>query len=356
MTLTVRITLTYCTKDNAHNFGAAVLDVAPVGVSLGCGGGEGEKRSAGHDGGCGVSSGGLDSESAQAMVNELRSAPRVRELAQRIRASQAGPAAHVATHPPPAPASYQFSWTAPSTASPPGSAGLVVVIVNPNWADQSIALQPTYRSFSAGFASSLGADFDKILLGKGIGATGPYGTYDDITYGDKKAANLALTPRVFLTATFDAGDPTPVGSDGFTDYFERKFSMTAQGFVEFVLVEALSREKLWVKKLDLDPVTVTGADDYAAKSVDLAQPDCAGKRKPAPDDNTTVENGVTCALTRREMGDLVYDGKEKALADAMKGWYPVIAQKAWTYLDPQEMATLKPQVAEIRARSTSIVH
>ena len=39
----------------------------------------------------------------------------------------------------------------------------------------------------------------------------------------------------------------------------------------------------------------------------------------------------------------------------MMRWYPTIAQKAWTYLDAEEMTTLKPQVAEIREHSGSII-
>jgi len=40
----------------------------------------------------------------------------------------------------------------------------------------------------------------------------------------------------------------------------------------------------------------------------------------------------------------------------MTRWYPIIAEKAWTYLNTDEMTALKPQVVEIREHSGSIIH
>lgn len=210
-----------------------------------------------------------------------------------------------------------------------------ICVVRPDFARESSVSAQTYKHFAAGFSASLGADLDKLLVAKGANVIGPYATYDDITYPDKKAADLALTPVVFLSTSEPLwGAPALVGRGGVADYVERKFSMTLQGFVEFVLIESLSRQKLWVKKLDLEPQVVAGVQVFEAKP--LVDP-------------------MSGLVTRVDVGKPLYAGVEEAIGDAMMRWYPTIAQKAWTYLDSEEMRTLKPQVQEIREHSGSII-
>lgn len=244
------------------------------------------------------------------------------------------PPPHVAVGPPSARSAYQYTWSPPGGAVA-GPAGLTITVVNPQWAQESIVLQQAYKNFAAGFSNSLASDLDKLLVAKGVKVSGPYATYDDITYPDKRSAEFALTPVVFLTASFKWGPPVPVGSGGVADYIERKFSLTAQGFVEFVLVEPLSRQKLWVKKLELEPQTIQGVEAYAAN---------------------VVTDTATGQPVRTDVGPMLYDGKQDAMADAMTHWYPIIAEKAWTYLNTDEMTSLKPQVVEIREHSGSIIH
>lgn len=244
------------------------------------------------------------------------------------------PPPHVAARPPVGHDVYNYTWNLPPSTPPPAK-DLTIAVVRPDWARESSVTSQTYKNFAAGFSSSLAADLDKILIAKGIKVSGPHASYDDITYSDKKSADLALTPTVFLTASeMRFGAPALVGSGGVVDYVERKFSFTLQGFVEFVLVESLSRQKLWVKKLELEPQQIQGVQAFAAN---------------------VETDPTTGAATRVDVGNVLYKGIEESIGDAMMKWYPVIAQKAWTYLDPEEMATLKPQVAEIREHSGSII-
>lgn len=244
------------------------------------------------------------------------------------------PPPHVAAHPPAPREAYQYAWTLPGSEAPKSS-GLTIAVVRPDWARDSTVTGQAYKNFAAGFSSALAADLDKILIAKGIKVSGPHATYDDITYADKKNADLALTPTVFLTTSeVRFGAPALIGSGGVADYVERHFSMTVQGFVEFVLVESLSRQKLWVKKLDLEPQQIQGVQAFAAN---------------------TITDPTTATIVRIDIGGVLYKGIEEAIGDAMMKWYPTIAQKAWTYLDTEEMTTLKPQVAEIREHSGSII-
>ncbi|MEK6525498.1 MAG: hypothetical protein AABZ22_01355, partial [Nitrospirota bacterium] len=49
-------------------------------------------------------------------------------------------------------------------------------------------------------------------------------------------------------------------------------------------------------------------------------------------------------------GKLVFSGRAEALADALKEYYPLIMEKAWTYLNTEEILDLKEKTKEIRER------
>ena len=258
----------------------------------------------------------------------------------------AAPQPRVPKEPPSGRDTYDFAWNPPQERTSP--IGLTVAVVRPLYADQDSALaEAGYRKFAKGFAKSMGVDLDKVLVAKGLRVSGPFETWDDITYPDKQSADLALTPRVFLTtvvkhdhdrspsggktkgrggAPKKGKDDALVPNDGQVDYIERPVSMTVQGHVAFELREPLSNQKLWVKKLELEPADVQTVECYEAEGV-------------------TNSEGHTYGF---RAGKLLYDGKQDALADLMQTWYPEIMKKAWTYLDPQEMTNMRPQVEEIR--------
>lgn len=96
----------------------------------------------------------------------------------------------------------------------------------------------------------------------------------------------------------------------------RQFNMKIGGWISFVMQEPMSGQKMWVKKLDLDDITMSGTEYYTARGYNP--------------------------------GEVLYDGKIDAIADALKQMYPAIMQKCWTYIDPEEILSLKEKVKEIR--------
>jgi hypothetical protein len=302
---------------------------------------------------------------------------------------------------PPAPrwTTYQFSWQAPAApvAKP---APLTVAVVKPFAADKESAFAAlAFRKMAKGFAGSMGTDLDKALVAKGVKVSGPHDAWDEMTYADKQAADMALAPKVFLTAEIRhepgrivggqapggggggggvqerlgpqqlvqarpilvaaAGGPMPFlaarevamgrnpsarrdarvaqrGKGGDPEppplppagpaYIERKFTMIVQGHIALEIREPLSNQKLWVKKLELEPVEHSGTEYFEAP-----------------------EGSVTASAAEPDANSkLLVDAKQEALADVMQQWYPAIMQKCWKYLDVAEMLSLKPQVEEIR--------
>jgi hypothetical protein len=182
----------------------------------------------------------------------------------------------------------------------------------------------------------MSTDFDRALVAKGIKVSGPFGALNDMTYSDKRAADLALTPIVYINVTSKEEPERMIGSQGVVDYVEKVVTLKVDAFVAFEMKEPLSGEKLWVKKLDLPPSELTTVLAYG---VDVVQ---------------VVNQYGGFSSDYRNNNKLLYDGRQDTIAKLAEGWYPEIMNKAWTYLDTTEMLELKKQVEEIRKKATVI--
>jgi hypothetical protein len=228
--------------------------------------------------------------------------------------------------PPVAKESFDFKWQPANDGQTKKTRELTVAVVYPTLMDNDATFGDTYRKFGKAFAKSVATDLDRVLAAKGIKVSGPYSSYDEIPYPDKRSADLALTPNVVVTTTFLYAPAKLVGDDSHVDYSERPFKVSVQGFVSFELREPMSREKLWVKRLDFDVEDAQGVEAHAVKPV-------------------LNQLGVA---ERYDIGERVYDGRQDALAKVLTRWYPTILDKAWLYLDVDEMVNMKTQVEEIR--------
>jgi hypothetical protein len=237
---------------------------------------------------------------------------------------------------------------------PAASVPINIAVVNPSYKeDESSLVNPLYSKIGRGFSGSLGADLDKVLIAKGMTTTGPFSSLDEITYSQKKDAVLTLAPHVFITAEikYSGGPGAPAvragimtlpgagfgGNQGTPNLrsigmtMDKSFVMHVSGWVSFVMQEPLSGEKMWIKRLELDTVEISGIEVYGAAPI-MQGSGCGGQ----------AVVGYTSS------GVLLYDGKTDALASALKQIYPVVISQFQKYLDADEMVALKAKVEEIR--------
>ena len=242
------------------------------------------------------------------------------------------------TPPPPLPQSpwggaYAYSYELPEgfVRKEPGSVPVTVAVVNPSYKESESALaNDLYLKVGKGLSASMGVDLDKILIAKGTTTTGPFPSLDEITYSDKKGAALTLAPRVFITADVKFTKLENYHVYG-TEREEHPFVMNVTGWITFNMQEPMTGEKMWIKRLDLDPVKEEGM--VAFKSV------------------PEYSNGGGCGgpmLVAYHAGDIIYDGRTDALASALKQIYPVVLSQFQKFLDTDEMIQLKAKGAEIR--------
>jgi hypothetical protein len=231
---------------------------------------------------------------------------------------------------------YHYTYEPPEERAP-GSVAITIIVVNPFYGETgSIFLDSDYTAVGKGFSASMGVDMDKIIIAKGMTVKGPVSSLNEITYPDKEGSDLTLAPSLFITTQVKyAGEWAVVNAQTPQARMERQFLMKIGGWISFVMQEPLSGEKMWIKKLDLDEISVAGFE-------------CA---EAVPQYTVTKgffgSTGKT--ITGYNTGQITYDGKIDAVANALKALYPVILSKFWTYIDANELLVLKEKVKEIRA-------
>ena len=219
-----------------------------------------------------------------------------------------------------------------------------IVVVNPFYKEaESAFAEALYSKVAKGFSASMGVDMDKVVIAKGMTVKGPYATLDEITYSDKKGSDLTLAPKVFITThTKYIGDLKYLTYRNESGQEEvrgtREFEMNIGGWIAFVMQEPLSGEKMWIKKLELEDTVVRGIESYeATPQYTTYRTGCLNE----------IENSYLSGYT---LGKLMYDGKVDAMADMLKKIYPTIMEKCWTYIDADEIISLRENVKEIRKR------
>jgi hypothetical protein len=242
--------------------------------------------------------------------------------------------------PPPLPHStwgerYAFSYEPQGVVKPAASVPATIAVVNPSYkVEDSILNTELYRKVGKGLSVSMGTDLDKILITKGVTTTGPFPSLDEITYSEKKAAALTLAPQVFITMEMkNVGVARQVGNPyaGYSARSDQDFVMSITGWITFIMQEPLSGEKMWIKKLELEPITMRGV--YSTESIpQYSQDGCGGQ----------IISGYT-------PGKMLYDGRPDALADALRQIYPTVMSQFEKYIDTDELIQLKEKGKEIRA-------
>ncbi len=225
--------------------------------------------------------------------------------------------------------SYRYD---PTEKKPTASVPATIIVVNPMYKEieESALRERIYSKVGKGFSASMGVDMDKIIVAKGMTSKGPYSSLEDVTYSDKKISDLTLAPKVYISTDIKYGRMETYSGYNqerqFTTRYKRSFDMKIGAWISFAMQEPLSGQKMWVKKLDLEDITMSG-EEYSESR------------------RQYNSRGQFIGYGEKE---IVYDGRTDAMANALKQMYPIIMQKCWTYMDTEEILSLKDKVKEIR--------
>lgn len=225
-----------------------------------------------------------------------------------------------ATPPPPAPpVARSFTYTPPEQAKQ--LLPVTVALVRPTYDNPAaMAKAPSWAKMEGdAFVNSIKTDLEKILIAKGIKVTGPYDSLDIMTFPEKKGANLTLTPLVSINTDMKITNNEPGAGTMFPGHQAGIF--VAGGSISLTMLEPMSGEKMWLKRIEIEPVSEPFEITY----------------------NSYVQNG-------RQHQNILSDTRQQALTRALNRIYPIVLQQAWTYLNAEEIMSVNKQSIEARER------
>lgn len=210
----------------------------------------------------------------------------------------------------------RFTWEPPAKEA---AQGITIALIAPAFDKEAKLGSYRDNQYLKMFLKGLQTDLDRTLLAKGFTVTA-FQSLDEMTFPDKKAAPLALHPELLIvldeTYTTDTTRPILGGKS-----IEKKGTMTVSAVVKFAMIEPMSAQKIWLKKVDVNPETVT-------IDVDLLMD----------------AHGNLNRLRRNK------DNREAAIVEALNKAYEPIMGKFWSYLNAEEIRMMKKAADEVRGK------
>lgn len=224
-----------------------------------------------------------------------------------------------------APAVANFVFSVPSSSAPVAPP-MPIAILQPRTAG-SLFFEPVHGAPGAAQAASTvqrtrfqvaemlnasKADLERILIAKGFPSAGTFVSTDEMTFAQKERSSLILSPNMDVNVEVAGGG------------FGQPKMATVSGTVSLEFIEPMSKEKVWVKRVQLPPHTL----QIKADAPSFAEIMAAGKQPPNPN-----------AIGKAAMTQLLND------------FYASAMSKIWDQLDPREIQGLKKDADKLKGRT-----
>lgn len=213
-----------------------------------------------------------------------------------------------------APMNFDYN---PPTEGVTKSNEIKFALINPRFLGSSEELSQYRKDPFKTFIKNMGADFSEMLAARGYQTIGPFSSYDEMVYQEKKSSDLVLIPEVNLNFT-NVHAKTTYNYMLKQNVYQIDGNVTMEGKITMHFCEPFTKTKVWSKSVPIEPVT------FYLKSTEKY-------REPiiSYDDqgiwNTLVEN-LTPA-------------------------YQKCLKTCWNHLEPTELLIKKKEAAEIKAQS-----
>jgi len=213
----------------------------------------------------------------------------------------------------------KFDFTPPSKATT-NAANITFALVSPAYhGNQQWMSVPPFNQIP----TDMSKDFEELLIAKGFTIRGPFRSYTEMTYPDKKNSDLILVPDLEIGLSFSQlqviTNQPPLLSLRTTPTYSLAGNVIISGRVSLNVLESLTGEKMWTKSVEIPSTTVyiKGEKEYNRP---ITQIDFTDKSIVVP------------------------------IAKQIEKIYDEIMKTSWKYLDPEEMATVKKESLEIRKK------
>lgn len=115
------------------------------------------------------------------------------------------------------------------------------------------------KQYTKNFEDSFSTTLEKILMSKGIAVLGPFESYEEMTYPERKRCDFLIQPTIKLTLDGKFYNPTDLhdysGPEGQNwKYRKADYDMTANAKMQYVIYDPLTAEKLERHKIESDEI------------------------------------------------------------------------------------------------------
>lgn len=229
----------------------------------------------------------------------------------------------------PAKQTFTYDYKTPSS-SRPGSANTLLALVRPAYA-KGFSFSGT--DVFANFQQAMAANIEELLIARGYTLKGPYASFDEMVFNDKKDADIALEIEIepkftaseggwkthaasFGQILLSSGSNTPVS-------YSYEGTISLIGKINIVGYEPLSKEKLLVKSIEIPSIL-----------------------------NINISTSKWVASPAYDLAFFNDPNVYNALGAALQQQYKGIMQKIDAHFDPREFAALKAQIKELKAKKS----
>lgn len=172
------------------------------------------------------------------------------------------------------------------------------------------------------FKSAARRDLEAILNAKGLKIAAQVDSLDELTYRQKKAVDFIFIPKL---DAYIKPVVTDTSSNFLTGDVTQKGMLVFSGALKLDVVEPLSGEKVWTKRIKLDEAKSEFTKSYHK----------AGGGVPVFD--------LVGAFRSHE------DTRNEALVQGLNKTYKNMMKKAWSYIDPEELAMVLKDAKELKS-------
>lgn len=156
-------------------------------------------------------------------------------------------------------------------------------------------------------------DLEKTMIARGFNTVGPFVNIDEMTFTQKERAFVLFEPVFDTNLEFVAARPVA----GLFGVQKTEGNVTTRGSVTLAFYEPLSREKVWLKRVELTPIS----EPYLM--------------------TRQVVDGKVLSYSSNQ-SDAVVRSLNKFYTEAMG--------KIWSQIDPREISALQKDVDQLKAK------
>lgn len=175
------------------------------------------------------------------------------------------------------------------------------------------------------FQQAMETDFEEMLLSRGFVFKGPFPTYNEMVYADRRDSDLVLHPQIEIRPRVNAepteksnvvGEILSIGGDM---WVIESGTVALAGRVTLAIYEPMTQTRLWNRSISV------------------------------PDTTVRWQGELEYEVPPRSMAHIMEEPQlQNGFARLMEDMYERTLQTAWDYLDPEEMLVLREQAYEIR--------